>query len=46
MATPTDPLLHLMARAEALLVRLEAVLPHPLAAPDWGAAIEIGRAHV
>ena len=39
MATPTDPLLHLMARAEALLVRLEAVLPHPLAAPDWSAAI-------
>ena len=39
MATPIDPLLHLMARAEALLVRLEAVLPHPLAAPDWSAAI-------
>ena len=39
MATPTDPLLHLLTRAEALLARLEAVLPHPLAAPDWGAAI-------
>ncbi len=39
MATPTDPLLHLMTRAEALLARLEAVLPHPLTAPDWAAAI-------
>ena len=39
MTTPSDPLLHLMARAEALLSRLEAVLPHPLAAPDWSAAI-------
>ena len=28
----------LIARAEALLVRLEAVLPHPLTAPDWLAA--------
>jgi hypothetical protein len=28
----------LIARAEALLVRLEAVLPHPLTAPDWSAA--------
>ena len=39
MATPTEPLLHLMARAEALLARLESVLPHPLTAPDWAAAI-------
>ena len=39
MATPTDSLVHLMTRAEALLTRLEAVLPHPLMAPDWGAAI-------
>ena len=39
MATPTDPLLHLMTRAEALLARLEAVLPHPLTAPDWASAI-------
>jgi hypothetical protein len=31
--------LHLLARAEALLGRLEAVLPHPLTAPDWSAAI-------
>jgi len=29
----------LITRAEALLARLEAVLPHPLAAPDWTAAI-------
>ncbi|MEO7853453.1 MAG: ATP-binding protein [Rubrivivax sp.] len=29
---------HLIGRAEALLLRLEAVLPHPLAAPDWSAA--------
>ena len=28
----------LIARAEALLGRLEAVLPHPLIAPDWTAA--------
>ncbi len=29
----------LFARAEALLVRLEAVLPHAAAAPDWSASI-------
>lgn len=29
---------HLIGRAEALLSRLEAVLPHPLVAPDWSAA--------
>jgi len=28
----------LIARAEALIARLEAVLPHPLAPPDWSAA--------
>ncbi len=28
----------LMTRAEALMTRLEAVLPHPLAAPDWSAS--------
>jgi predicted AAA+ superfamily ATPase len=39
MSTPTDPLLHLLTRAEALLARLESVLPHPLTAPDWTAAI-------
>ena len=39
MPTSPDPLLHLIARAEALLLRLETVLPHPLTAPDWAAAI-------
>ena len=36
---PTEPLLNLITRAEALLARLESVLPAPLAAPDWSAAI-------
>lgn len=35
----TDALASLIARAEALLGRLEAVLPHPLAEPDWNASI-------
>jgi predicted AAA+ superfamily ATPase len=39
MSTPADALLPLIARAEALLVRLETVLPQPLATPDWGASI-------
>jgi predicted AAA+ superfamily ATPase len=29
----------LIARAEALMSRLEAVLPHPLGEPDWSASI-------
>ena len=29
----------LIARAEALLVRLEAVLPHAATAPDWSASV-------
>ena len=29
----------LIARAESLLARLEAVLPHPLTDPDWGASV-------
>lgn len=29
----------LVGRAEALLARLEAVLPHPLQAPDWSASV-------
>jgi predicted AAA+ superfamily ATPase len=35
-----DPALlsRLVARAEALVDRLEAVLPHPLSAPDWSAS--------
>ncbi len=28
-----------LTRAEALLARLEAVLPHPLTAPDWAASV-------
>ena len=39
MPTPDNPLLQLIARAEALLGRLEAVLPHPLTDPDWAASI-------
>ena len=35
----TEPLLNLIHRAEALLTRLESVLPMPLTAPDWSAAI-------
>jgi predicted AAA+ superfamily ATPase len=31
--------MHLITRAEALLGRLEAVLPHPLTDPDWAASI-------
>jgi predicted AAA+ superfamily ATPase len=39
MAMPTDSLIRLVDRAEALLARLEAVLPHALTAPDWAASI-------
>jgi predicted AAA+ superfamily ATPase len=39
MSSPTEPLLNLITRAEALLARLESVLPMPLTAPDWSAAI-------
>ena len=39
MPLTTDALLTLIQRAEALLGRLEAVLPHALEAPDWSAAI-------
>ena len=38
MSTLPEPLLHLMTRAESLITRLEAVLPHPLGAPDWQAS--------
>ena len=34
-----DKLLSLLARAEQLIGRIEAVLPQPLAAPDWNAGI-------
>ena len=39
MTVPAESLLRLISRAEALLARLEAVLPHPLGAPDWDASI-------
>ncbi len=39
MSTLPDPLLHLLHRAETLISRIEAVLPHPLTAPDWAASI-------
>jgi len=35
----TESLDRLVARAEALLTRLEGVLPMPLTAPDWSASI-------
>ena len=35
----TDKFDHLMARAEQLIARIESVLPQPLSAPDWAAAI-------
>ena len=38
MAFDPAPLLALVARAEALVARLEGVLPHPLSAPDWHAS--------
>ena len=38
MASDPAPLLALVARAEALVARLEGVLPHPLTAPDWNAS--------
>jgi predicted AAA+ superfamily ATPase len=40
MATPnaSASLAHLIERAEALLARLEAILPHAPSAPDWGAS--------
>lgn len=38
MSLPTE-LLNLISRAEALMTRLEAVLPRPLTEPDWKASI-------
>ena len=37
-ASSLPSLQHLIERAEALLARIEAVVPHPLAAPDWSAS--------
>lgn len=34
-----DSLLHLVARAEQLITRIEAALPQPLSPPDWTASI-------
>jgi predicted AAA+ superfamily ATPase len=39
MSDTLDPVLRLIDRAEALLTRLEAVLPRSLSAPDWDAAV-------
>jgi hypothetical protein len=39
MSAPNEALNHLLLRAESLLARLEAVLPHPLTAPNWSAAV-------
>ena len=39
MTVPADALSHLLQRAESVLARLEAVLPHALMAPDWSASI-------
>jgi predicted AAA+ superfamily ATPase len=35
----SDPFAQLLSRAEALIGRLEAILPQPLSAPDWNASI-------
>jgi hypothetical protein len=35
----TNPLERLVQRAEALMARIESVLPHPLSAPDWSASV-------
>ncbi len=35
----TPPLERLITRAESLLVRLEAILPHAATAPDWQASV-------
>jgi uncharacterized protein len=39
MTAPNDALDHFLNRAESLLARLEAVLPHALTAPDWQASV-------
>lgn len=39
MSSLPPELTSLIGRAEALLARLEAVLPHPPSAPDWSASI-------
>jgi uncharacterized protein len=39
MTSLQDSLLHLIDRAEGLMTRLEAVLPHALQAPDWSTSV-------
>jgi predicted AAA+ superfamily ATPase len=39
MTDLTHPLERLVQRAELLMARIEAVLPQPMAAPDWSASI-------
>ena len=39
MSLDVDPVIALIARAESLLGRLEALLPQPLAEPDWTASV-------
>jgi uncharacterized protein len=39
MTAPNEALTQFLNRAESLLTRLEAVLPHALTAPDWNASI-------
>ncbi|HET7793016.1 MAG TPA: DUF815 domain-containing protein, partial [Rhizobacter sp.] len=39
MTSLQDSLLHLIGRAENLVTRLEAALPHALQAPDWSASV-------
>jgi len=38
MSEPASSLLRLIARAEAVLARIEAALPHATGAPDWNAS--------
>ena len=39
MSLDPDALNRLITRAEALVSRLESVLPRPLQAPDWSASV-------
>lgn len=39
MADALHPLERLVQRAEALMARIEQVLPQPMAEPDWSASV-------
>jgi uncharacterized protein len=39
MTNETHPLERLVQRAEALMARIEQVMPQPMAAPDWSASL-------